>query len=483
MSLETLKAIPKTISFRMATLFAALFLVSSAIIFGLGFVMISSSLESKDHDLIYSKQDEYIAEYQQKGAAGLKADIDREADKVMARLATPDNQTLFLVMPADYYDDDYIKKLPNYKLSEIENLDFHQPWVVLRSLDGEDVLEIASIKLQDGNILFVGKSSEEREEVLERFKNVFTIVLIAAIGIGIIAGSLFTYRALRPVRQLIAFTRAIIDTGKMDARVPVPTTKDELQELIVLFNRMLERIDTLIRGMKDSLDNVAHDLRTPLTRLRSTAETAMKTGNLELSREAVADCLEESETVITMLNTLMDISEAETGVLNLRFETLNVTELIEDIVDFYRYVAEEKNITIEIEPSEQIHACVDRNRIHQVIANLLDNAIKYTPESGNIKVNVKLQDQDFVLTVSDSGIGIPQKELDRVWDRLYRCDKSRSQRGLGLGLSFVKAIVLAHHGSTSVSSELGKGSKFSVQFPVAQPNSGRNTLALQTTVS
>jgi signal transduction histidine kinase len=271
------------------------------------------------------------------------------------------------------------------------------------------------------------------------------------------------------VRELITFTRSIVDTGKMDLRVPVPNTKDELQELILLFNRMLEKIDTLIRGMKDSLDNVAHDLRTPITRLRSTAETALRSGNLEMSREAVADCLEESETVITMLNTLMDISEAETGVLNLQFQSLDLTELIEDMVDFYRYVAEEKNITIDVESSRRIHATVDRNRMRQVIANLLDNAIKYTPDGGMIHVTAEEQGQNFVLNVSDSGIGISEKDLDRVWDRLYRADKSRSQRGLGLGLSFVKAIVLAHHGTTAVQSIPGKGSTFRIQVPLNQP--------------
>ena len=296
----------------------------------------------------------------------------------------------------------------------------------------------------------------------------FFLILAPVIIIGIAGGALFTHRALQPVRELIGFTQSIVDTGKMDVRVPVGKTEDEMRELVLLFNRMLERIETLIRGMKESLDNVAHDLRTPMTRLRGTAENALKAGESpEVMKEALVDCLEESDRVITMLNTLMDISEAETGVMSLQLEPLDISALAEDMADLYRCVADDKQINISVKASESIVTAADRNRIRQVIANLLDNAIKYTPAGGIVTITTGRAGQNLMLTVQDSGIGIPWEEQSQVWDRLYRGDKSRSQRGLGLGLSFVRAIVSAHHGSTALSSEPGKGSIFTVRLPLA----------------
>jgi signal transduction histidine kinase len=252
-------------------------------------------------------------------------------------------------------------------------------------------------------------------------------------------------------------------------RVKTQDTGDALDELGALVNAMLDRIDAVLAGMRGALDNVAHDLRTPMTRLRGIAESALTSTDPALLRDALADCIDESDRVIEMLNTLMDISEAETGTMALHREPIDLRDLIGQSVELYEDLADERGVHIRTNVPSPLVVDVDRNRMRQVLANLIDNAVKYTPAGGVVEIAARTAGGDAVITVSDTGIGIPADELPRIWDRLYRGDKSRSTRGLGLGLSLVKAIVAAHGGTVSVRSRPGEGSTFEIRLPVEVP--------------
>jgi signal transduction histidine kinase len=329
----------------------------------------------------------------------------------------------------------------------------------------EDELEIYSAPVGEGVVLQIGKSTDVREDMLERFRDLFSIVLSVSLVVSVLGGMLLANRTLSPVRKLIATIRSI-EAGNESARVESKKTGDELDTLTTLFNAMLDRIQRLVLGMRETLDNVAHDLRTPITRFRVIAEMSLQNKQDEQTRrEALEEGMEAAEEIQTLLNTLLDISEAESGVMRLNRSEFRLAKLLGEVIDLYELLAEEKNIGITMACPEELTMHADYFRIKRVIANLLDNAIKYTPDGGSVSVEASAEPSWIRIAVQDNGQGMESGEMKRIWDRLYRGDRSRSQRGLGLGLSLVRSIVEAHGGQVSVQSELKGGSRFEVAFP------------------
>lgn len=306
-----------------------------------------------------------------------------------------------------------------------------------------------------------------REVVERHFDRAFVPLVLAIVGLGVVAGLLLTYWFTRPLRDLGRTVREILETGELSRRVPRRRIHGELDELVGLINLMVERNEKLIGTIRDALDNVAHDLRTPLTRLRGTAEHALADpGDGAASQEALADCLEESDEILRLLDTLMDVAEARTGVMHLELQPLALHALLVDVAELYELVAEERRIRVTVAEGEAT-VIADRSRLRQVFANLLDNALKFSESGSAIHLAVRAEGDAAVATVTDQGPGIATEDLDRIWERLYRGDRSRSVRGLGLGLSFVKAVVEAHGGAVAVTSRLGEGATFTVRLPTA----------------
>ena len=275
-----------------------------------------------------------------------------------------------------------------------------------------------------------------------------------------------TRLALQPIRKMTQIARNIISTGNLEDRVPSQKRRDELDNLAHLFNTMLDRNQNLIKGMREALDNVAHDLRTPLTRLRASMETGIQSSDVMQMKESLADGLEESDRVLMILKVLMDVSEAEAGMLKLHKNTFNAKTLVSRVIDLYELVAEDQDIQLVTGNLFDLEFTADQTRLGQVLANLVDNAVKYTPKGGSVSISMAQDEKQLRFLVSDTGMGIPKDEQERIWQRLYRCDASRSKKGLGLGLCMVRAVVEAHGGSVSLQSEIGKGSTFIIDLPI-----------------
>ena len=283
------------------------------------------------------------------------------------------------------------------------------------------------------------------------------------------AGTLLAWRATRPLRLVSDTARRIIATGDLAARVPGPSGRGELAQLAAQFNTLLDKNAALLRAMREALDNVAHDLRTPLTGLRGAAELALTRADASpaAAREALAGCVEQADEVLRLLRALMEISEAEAGMLRLEKTACDLGDLARGAAGLYTEVAEGRRQRLAFESAGPVPVVGDATRLRQAAANLIDNALKYTPDGGSVTVTAAVRDGAAVLEVRDTGPGVPPDEQPRIWERLYRGDTSRSQRGLGLGLSLVRAIVEAHGGRAEVSNVPGGGAVFALRLPLA----------------
>lgn len=456
--------VAQTLGVRLAVWYAAIFSCSVLVIAVLAYLLLARSLTARDHDLIRVKLADYAARFESAGVAGVSRAVMAEQasgsqDQVFVRLVGSNAQILLTSMPGAW---------GSYALEELGR---GEGWRIVPAHGAPVRLEVASRRLWDGTILQVGRTTMERERFLRDVRALLGALLLVIVLVGLLGGGALTWQAFRPVRDLLDTLRHITRTGRLDARVPVGGDRDVLSDLGRVSNEMLARIETLVTGMRGALDAVAHDLRTPIARLRGRAEQALlMPPDVDRYREALADTVEESDRVAALLTTLMDISEAEAGTLQLKPEAVDATRVLRETLDLYEDLAEARGVTLTLTAPEgpPLTVRADHPRLRQALANVVDNAVKYTPAGGRVTVSAEPREGAVAFVVRDTGPGIPDDQRGRIWERLYRGEAGRRERGLGLGLSLVRAVVEAHGGRAEVTGTPGEGSTFTLTFPSAR---------------
>ncbi len=464
MSLSRLKPTLFRISTKLTLAYSLVLILSSTLIFSFLYFQITRALDGQERKVLDAKLEEYRNRIELRGLSDFNEyfmyipNHDRDAG-LMVRVLGPTGELLFQHEPIPVFRVDLESIQFEIQSRRASTFDLQLP-----ELNGRDTVLVLVKTLKNGNRLIVAKSTEYLRNQMRDVQKLFWWCLLPVTLIGFLGGLFLSNRTLSPVRELITSFKTL-DSGSFSTRVPVGGSDDELEELKVLFNKMLEKVENLVNGLKEAFDHLAHDIRTPVTRLRGRAEIALTSeGDLETYREALQSCFENSDKILNFLQLLTDITEAENRSRKLKREKHFISDLVKEMMNLYEMAFEEQNIKVHLNLDSHDWALVDARLISRVIANLLDNAHKYTPPGGEVTIETINQTENVILRVRDSGPGISFGEQHLIWQKLYRSDKSRTEYGMGLGLTFVKAVVEAHDGKVSVRSPAkdGIGTEFEV---------------------
>lgn len=332
------------------------------------------------------------------------------------------------------------------------------------------------IAVPGGGELVIGRDIEEARAIAERMRRMFLIGIAMLVLAGLAGGILASWHLLRRIDAITATSRSIM-AGELTKRVPLAGSGDELDGLAHSLNAMLDRIEQLMAGMREVSDNIAHDLKTPLNRMRNRIEAALKVNaSPDTYRAGLQQALEEADEIIKTFNALLLIARLEAGAVEESKAEIDLSALIDDVVDLYAPVAEEAGLAIGVRCEPSIHIHGNRHLIGQAVANLVDNAIKYavTGEmarkgAGRIEVSLRADGDGAAISVADNGPGIPAADRERALKRFVRLDASRSTPGTGLGLSLVAAVARLHGGSLGLEDN-APGLRVVMRLPVRLPS-------------
>lgn len=474
MSLKTKQnSFLQSFAFRLTFRYSVLFFLLSVVIFAVTYNSLVSGLrESVDNGLLTEIR-EFEADLEKEGFEQVRQEIREEIDIV-------GNKTMFCRLFTQDLSVATASDMSGWGSIDIPVLN---AWARL-SLDGQ--LIARTLKLPDSNaevriitqkiaggkyVIQIGQMMRDVHKIAQHYRRVFGTAILLLFVCGNVLAWMLARRAMQGVQRVTQTAKNIGHDG-FHHRVQEGREGSEIQDLAVTFNGMLNRIESLITELQDVTNNLAHDLRTPLTRIRGMAETALREqrpGDRN-DAELIGIVVEECDRLVQMINTTLEIAHMEAGLNEADRDPVDLADIVRKGGETFLPLAEDKGIRLNVAcPPGPVWVPGRVPRLQRVVSNLLDNAIKFTAWGGQVDVRLETGGTGARLSVTDSGIGISPQQQAQIFDKFYRGEGSRSTPGHGLGLSYVKSMITSINGTVAVSSTVGQGAAFVIEIPLQDP--------------
>ncbi len=458
-----------SLAFRLTLWYAGIFVLSAGAAFALFYLLSIRIINQRMDDDLLAQTDRLVQVYTLEGrgmlqrAALLQAQAAGEK-KIFLRLFYPSG-VMFFSSNMSYWNDIEIDRRAVELLFGENGRPF--AFVTQKLPRSPYPARIIYRRIGGSIVLQLGYSMENESRLLQTFKHFFMFTMAAFWVPAMAMGWFMARRALSGV-ALLTRTALRISEQDLDTRVPVGRRQDEIDRLALTFNQMLDRIKQLVTGTRQMNDNIAHDLRSPVTRIRGLAEVTLTKGSSqEEYAQMAASTIEECDRLLHMINTMLTISRTESGVDAIAFQPMDLAQTVRTACTLFQPLAEDKAIGLQCMADGACMVSGNEAMLQRLVANLLDNAIKYTPAGGTVSVETKQRARAVVLAVRDNGPGISYEDQSRIFERFFRGEQSRSPAGAGLGLSLAQAIARAHGGAIELYSTPGQGSVFTLHLPAA----------------
>lgn len=427
-------------TFRLALLYAIIFSGSTLILFYFFYIFTASYMAQQMDNTIHAEIQGLAEKYNTEGLQGLITLIDTRV-----RTQRPTGNSIYLL--TNYTLQPLAGNLDKWPIDAPINNDWLE-FVLERNQQTNQAHQARAriFRLHGRYGLLVGRDIHQLRQARLSIVQALIWGLAIMVFLAFFGGLLLSRRTVRKIEKINQTTKSIM-SGDLSRRVAVTKRSDDFDQMAKNLNQMLDRIQTLMEDIRRVSDNIAHDLRTPLTRLRQHLEQARQQQQPDSeSAASLESAIHEADSLLNTFNALLRIARIEAGQIKAGFTTVDFCTLLEDVVELYQPVAEDKQQSLEVALGTPVQSWGDRDLLFQTLANVIENAIKYTPTNGHISVSLQPQHNQAVIIITDNGAGIPAAETEKVFRRFYRLDQSRSTAGNGLGLSMVSAVISMHHG-------------------------------------